>query len=332
MALLPANQRSELFEETARVKRVLPAIVEKDFWVCWVLKKLFESDLESDLVFKGGTSLSKVFGLIDRFSEDIDLVLNWQRLGYGKHGKDPWEEQPSANQQNKFNQAFNQQAQRYIETELCPTIQRLLASCPDVTPMVSQTESQVIDIRYPAAFDLAALRPEVKLEIGPLASWVPSAKHTIRPYAADAFANVFDDPDCPVVAITAERTFWEKATILHQQSHRSTPIPPGYSRHYYDMYHLARSDVKATAFSDRALLDDVVQFKKRFYRCPWARYEEAYPGTFRLVPPPEREAELASDYRAMRAMIFKTPPSWKSILNEMQKLEDEINSMKKSSL
>lgn len=73
-----------------------PAIIEKDFWVCWVLKKLFASNqLADQLVFKGGTSLSKVLQLIDRFPEDIDLVLNWQLLGYEKDGQDPWEAQPS---------------------------------------------------------------------------------------------------------------------------------------------------------------------------------------------------------------------------------------------
>ena len=90
VANLSPQQRAELFEQTASRRGFHPAIAEKDFWVCWVLKKLFESEeLATNLVFKGGTSLSKVYGLIDRFSEDIDLVLNWELLGFSNSGNDP---------------------------------------------------------------------------------------------------------------------------------------------------------------------------------------------------------------------------------------------------
>jgi hypothetical protein len=84
-----------------------------------------------------------------------------------------------------------------------------------LTATVDRTDPHVINIHYPAAFSEAYIRPEVRLEIGPLASWVPSAAHVIRPYAYDAFPAVFENPACPVIAIAAERTFWEKATILH---------------------------------------------------------------------------------------------------------------------
>ena len=110
-------------------------------------------------------------------------------------------------------------------------------------------DGQVVKIHYPAAFALSALRPEVKLEIGPLASWVPSDRFSIQPYAAETHARVFDEPACEVTAILAERTFWEKATILHQQAHRSTIMPAGYSRHYYDLFRLAGSEVKARALA-----------------------------------------------------------------------------------
>lgn len=331
VAALTDQQRSELFEQTANVKGVHPAIIEKDFWVCWVLQKLFASDrLADQLVFKGGTSLSKVYRLIDRFSEDIDLVLNWGLLGYGSGGQDPWEEQPSGSRQHKFNMEFNRRAQEYINQTLSPLLADLLASGPDITPVVSDTEEQVVDIRYPAAFDLASLRPMVKLEIGPLASWVPSTKHIIQPYAAEEFGQVFDDLNCPVVAITAERTFWEKATILHQQAHRTKPMTPGYSRHYYDVFHLAASPVKDNALRDLQLLADVVQFKQRFYRCPWAKYEDAKPSTFRLLPSLESSKELMNDYRSMHEMFFKTPPAWKEIMASLSRLESEINSISSS--
>lgn len=325
VAGLSANDRQELFSQTAANRGINPAIIEKDFWVCWVLKKLFASELSDDLVFKGGTSLSKAHRLIERFSEDIDLVLNWKLLGYGEDGTDPWEKQTSNTKQHRFNRELNEQAQEYIRDKLCPQVSGLLVSVAEVKAVVSESEAQVINIHYPAAFELDAIRPQVKLEIGPLASWVPSKQHTIRPYSAEEFPDVFEDPDCLVVAITAERTFWEKATILHQQVHRSTPMPAGYSRHYYDLFQLANSQVKANAFNDLELLKDVVRFKQQFYLCPWANYEAAIPGTFRLVPPDEINKQLTSDYVAMQAMIFGTAPNWDEIINRMSELESEIN-------
>ncbi len=142
---------------------------------------------------------------------------------------------------------------------------------------------------------------------------------------------MFEDSDCPVVAIKAERTFWEKATILHQQAHRITAMPPGLSRHDYDLHRLAGDPVKDQALGNLRLLADVVQFKQRFYRCPWARYEDAKPGTFRLMPTDAGRKELKADYGRMGAMIFATPPTWGEILDSLTDLEDQINQMARGS-
>lgn len=329
VALLPAKQRNELFEESARRRGVLPAITEKDFWVCWVLKHLFESkELSHHLVFKGGTSLSKVYKAIHRFSEDIDLILNWELLGYGKDGEDPWGDKPTASQLNKFNNEFNEKAKRYIKDSLFAQISDLLATCPTVSLEIRESDGHVIDISYPAAFEAASLRPAIMLEIGPLASWVPSERREITPFAAEDFPDVFDNPTCSVIAITAERTFWEKATILHQQAHRSTEMPKGYSRHYYDLFRLAENGVKANALANLGLLTDVVRFKERFYRSPWARYELAQPGSFVLLPSERGNDELQKDYREMQPMIFGPSPSWKEIIAGLTELEAEINAIR----
>jgi hypothetical protein len=97
---------------------------------------------------------------------------------------------------------------------------------PGLAAAIDQKDPHTVNITFPAAFQEIYVRPEVRLEIGPLASWVPSAPHTIMPYAAEDFPRVFDDSACPVTAISAERTFWEKATILHQQAQRTNAIPP----------------------------------------------------------------------------------------------------------
>jgi len=326
VALLPSNERNELFEESALRRGVLPAITEKDFWVCWVLKKLFESkELSRYLVFKGGTSLSKVYGVIDRFSEDIDLIIDWGLLGYGKDGEDPWHEKPSASKLDKFSKEFNERAKEYIRDSLFKEVSGLLAVCPSVYLEIRETDGQIIDITYPSAFKAESLRPAIMLEIGPLASWVPSIKGEITPFAAEEFPEVFQDPKCVVTTITAERTFWEKATILHQQAHRKTDMPKGYSRHYYDLFRLSASPFKDKALADLDLLTDVVRFKERFYHSSWARYDLAKPGSFRLLPTEQGDTELQKDFLAMQPMIFRSPPTWTEIISGLAKLEAEIN-------
>jgi Nucleotidyl transferase AbiEii toxin, Type IV TA system len=326
VANLPAKQRAELFRETGSRRGIGSAVAEKDFWVCWVLKRLFaDPALKEHLVFKGGTTLSKVFGIIERFSEDVDLILDWRLLGFGEGLENPYQEFGSNTKQDQFNKRFNEKAAEYIAGELLPRLCSIFAVCPQVTAAIDTRDAQTIDVAYPAAFSETYLRPNVRLEIGPLASWIPSAPHMIRPYAADLFPELFADPACPVVAVAAERTFWEKATILHQQAHRTGVMPPRYSRHYYDVHRLAQSPVKDAALHAVDLLRDVVEFKQRFYPCGWANYEQARPGTFKLMPSAPHRRDLEKDYDAMRMMIFGEVPQFTRIIEALAALEEEIN-------
>lgn len=321
VARLAEAQRRELFAEAAARLGTTPAVVEKDFWVTWVLDRLFSDPaLARVLMFKGGTSLSKAYGLIERFSEDIDLVLDWRVLV----GEDPLAEL-SRTQQERLNEAINQQAQRYLRDELLAQVNQVLEGlCQGDIPA---GEPHVIALRYPAAFPDAYLRPQILLEIGPLASWLPHESREIRPYAAEVFPGVFERGVCTVQVIKAERTFWEKATILHQEAHRpdDNPQPARYSRHYYDLARMARSPVRAAALADPRLLADVVAFKQRFYPRAWARYELARAGSLRLVPGDTVLRRVESDYRAMGNMIFGDIPSFDDILTALRELETEIN-------
>ena len=326
--LSPAEHR-ELFQETATRRGVSAAVIEKDFWVCWVLKQLFaDAVLGTRLVFKGGTSLSKVYNLIDRFSEDIDLILDWRLLGYGPDQpdqEDPYQDFTSNTQQDRFNKEVNARAARYIADTLINDLNRLFAHVADVSTTIDSDDPQTVNVTYPAAFSEEYLRPDVRLEIGPLAAWSPSGRHTIRPYAAESFPQVFDDPACPVVVMSAERSFWEKATILHQQAHRTTPMPPRYSRHYYDLHKLAGSPVRDAALRNLPLLQDVASFKRRFYPSAWASYETAWPGSLKLIPGTEHLTSLRRDYSDMAMMIFGEAPAFNLIVDSLQQLEDQIN-------
>jgi len=318
-----AKQRSELFSETAARRGMTPAIVEKDFWVTWTLDKLFaHPDLSRILMFKGGTSLSKVFGLIERFSEDIDLVLDWNILT----GEDPEASRSNAKQE-KLNKAINEKAQEYIAGEMREQVAECIGDICQCE--VDETDPHVLNIRYPGAFADEYLRPEVRLEIGPLASWLPFGEFSIRPYAAEVFPAVFSRAECRVKAIKAERTFWEKATILHHEAYRpeGNLQPPRNSRHYYDLAKMAASPVKDTALADLGLLANVVEFKERFYSRGWARYDLAKPGSLRLVPEGHVLATVMADYRDMRTMIFGDYPAIEAIMTQLQALENEINGL-----
>ncbi|MFV1922211.1 MAG: nucleotidyl transferase AbiEii/AbiGii toxin family protein [Methylotenera sp.] len=323
VAHLSQQDRSDLFAETANAMLTTPAIVEKDFWVVWVLSRVFaNAELARILKFKGGTSLSKVFGLIGRFSEDIDLILDWREVAED----DPHADR-SKSQQIRFNEATNAEAISYIDTVLLPQVQQCLGDLCSCS--IDSENKHAINIRYPAAFSDAYLRPEILLEIGPLASWLPSDVFAVQSYAAKYFKQVFEKPSCNVPTILAERTFWEKATILHQEAHREErkPMPPRYSRHYYDLARLALSNVKKMALADLEMLEAVVIFKQKFYPVAWANYALAKPPTLKLIPPDTRISEIAKDYQAMQKMIFDKPLNFEEVIENLQKLEQEINAL-----
>ncbi|MGK0256557.1 MAG: hypothetical protein ACI81I_001177, partial [Arcobacteraceae bacterium] len=298
---LSQSERNELFKETATLMKTTSAIVEKDFWVVWTLGKIFSDNrLKNILMFKGGTSLSKVFNLIGRFSEDIDLILDWNLVT----NEDPYKKRESKNKQNEFNKQLNKDATIYIENILLPIVSELVGSYCNCN--LDDKDKLSIIINYPSAFKDKALLPHILLEIGPLASWLPANTYEISPFAADKFPKLFTQPNCTVNTIVAKRTFWEKATILHQEANREKEklIPLRHSRHYYDLAMMAQSEVKTEALNDLTLLENVVEFKKIFYPSAWAKYEHAKVGTFQLLPPTFRYKELETDYKSMQNMIF----------------------------
>ncbi len=323
VARLGEKDRKELFRATAQAMEVHEAIIEKDFWVCWVLDFLFSrSQWKERLAFKGGTSLSKAYAIIERFSEDIDLILDWEVLGYSK---EPWQNR-SITQQNRFSQEANRRAACFLADHMGPDLSQQLSEQAGTRVQVRTTDQDVL-ITYPRAFSLDYILPEIRLEIGPLAAWVPNDEKQITPYAAERFPVVFSQASTGVRTILAERTFWEKATILHQEAHRTEdrPLPAKYSRHYYDVHRLCFSPVCVSALERIDLLEEVVEFKARFYHCSWAKYEEARPGSLKLLPPDYRVEDLRRDYRNMQAMLFGQVPTFEDIMRTISRLESSIN-------
>jgi hypothetical protein len=325
VANLSDEDRKTLFSQTANKILLVPAIVEIDFWVCYMLDYLFHNcSYAEHFVFKGGTSLSKGYGLIDRFSEDIDLILDWQQLGYGID--EPWQNR-SVSKQELFNNEANARAINFIENRLVPAIKGDLSKeLKGKFQLSIDTDGETIKFIYPQLFNDYSILQEIRLEIGPLAAWTPTEARNITPYAAEQYAKLFNQPSTSIKTVKPERTFWEKATILHREANRTNGnLPLRYSRHYYDLYKLSCSAVKAQALNNRELLKKVVEFKDKFYHCGFAKYGDCLTGKFKLIPSKVMLEKVSADYSRMQNMIFGEKPTIKEITEKLKQLEEEIN-------
>jgi hypothetical protein len=331
-----AAERLRVFRDSAVETSIPVAMIEKDFWVCWILWKLFEdNELKAILRFKGGTSLSKGYNLIERFSEDLDIILA-KELIVGSESLF----KPSYTQQREFSDKLSARAAQYISTTLKDKIVMLLGG-NSVTVYTDEEyakanpkhelkefDNKSLHLVYPKAAEDSYLRPDILLEIGIMSAWTPNEPREILPYIAKAFPNLEISPAI-VPTIVAKRTFWDKATILHREYYRpkNTHTPARYSRHYYDLYQMGLSFVRADALADFKLLAEVVERKDKLYHCPWAKYEEVLTGGLHLLPNENNLGLLSQDYKAMQGMIFGSIPEWNRILSSLYELEVEINGL-----
>lgn len=341
VARLPAGDRAALFGETGAGRGVADTIIEKDFWVCWCLKRIFglPKGTTATLVFKGGTSLSKAFGAIRRFSEDIDLSFNRAELGY-TGDRDPEKEAISKKQAARLIDALVGDVTRHIAEKLVPALRAAIVEQlgepvnDEWSLEIDASDTQTVNFHYPTALPaaeyegMAYITPRVKLELGARGDPWPTEVKIIRPYAADDYSDFFEDPDTSVIVLSAQRTFWEKATALHAEAHRpaESPTPQYFSRHYYDLAMLLDTDEGKAAATDFDLLAQVAQHKATFFRSGWASYDTAKTGSLRLMPDEARIKDLRADYRAMAPMMFdENAPSFDNLLAKIAALQEAIN-------
>jgi len=339
-ATLPPAERALIINEAAGRLGLVPLIVEKDFWVCWTLARIFEVEaVAPHVVFKGGTSLSKVFGAIQRFSEDIDLAVSPHALGFAAAELD---EAPSSSQRRKRVQAFEAECERRVAERFRPALEAAIATRLGASPHRSGWLRYEVDamagtpnllFMYPSVLAQAGgyIAKQVKLEFGALTDQQPTGGHTVEALLAQTpgvnLMSLYDDLRADVVALEITRTFWEKATILHAEHHRppELPIRDRVARHYADFEALRRHPSRAEALARLDLLEDVVRHKSRFFASGWTHYETARPGMFRLVPPPARHAALARDHATMTPMFIGMPIEFDVMLQRLQAAERQLN-------
>jgi len=335
-ATLPAADRELFFRQYQQVRGIDPVIAEKDFWVCWLLGRIFEEPKLADTcVFKGGTSLSKVFNAIERFSEDIDLAIVPASLGWNESDLD---EAPSPTKREKrmaqLEAACAQAVQDIWKPLLEQAAQAVLGRPPDQAAWLSYKfdetgQSPVLLFAYPRALPRGVpyIAREVKIEFGSLTDQRPIGRHSIKAFVDELAAGAFTDLGAQVVALELERTFWEKATILHADFHRPTdrPMRDRHARHYADFAALWKHEPAKAARSRLDLLERVRLHKSRFFSSSWAHYATAVPGTLRLVPPAHRIEGLRTDYEAMRQMFLNDPLPFEEVLAILNEAETALN-------
>jgi hypothetical protein len=338
-ANLPADEQAIYFQQTAEKMDLPGHLVEKDFWVCFTLQTLFSlEDFKDHLTFKGGTSLSKVYKVIDRFSEDIDFAVQRDWLGFGGDNA-PDAIGISGEQRNKRLQLLSKACLNKIRDELVPSLDTALAGILkrdgwSLEFNENERNNQQIYFKYPQS----RLTPEssynppfVRVELTARTDNHPAETATIFPYVAEQIDSSIGKPEVLVNVLKPERTFWEKATILHQFHFQTNPekIAPGFLRHYYDVSHLDSKGYSNSAIEQIELLPEVADHKNTYYRQAWARYDLARNHrTFELIPHDNIVSTIKADYEEMQEMMFgDTPLAFDAILQQLHELKQKINSL-----
>ncbi|WP_295453836.1 nucleotidyl transferase AbiEii/AbiGii toxin family protein [uncultured Pseudophaeobacter sp.] len=326
------EQRDEAFQEAAAQLGMSKAIIEKDFWVCWSLKQLFALPSFGDhMIFKGGTSLSKAYDVIHRFSEDVDLSLDRAQLGF-EDDRDPENPELSGGKRKSLLQELQEVAEAEVSGPLMAETKAAFDADLDqgFSLTVDPGDAQTLLFAYPSLSDSVGgyVKPIVRFEFGARGVHLPAEVREISPYVHQAFPDLLGSGGVDVKVLGVERTFWEKATILHMLYHQdpTKPLADRMSRHYYDMAQLIGHEAKGRAVGSLDLLEQVAHHKSVFFKAAWANYEDAKPGSLRLMPNAELAVALRRDYSGMREMIIGDAPGFDDILGAIEAFEAEINS------
>jgi Nucleotidyl transferase AbiEii toxin, Type IV TA system len=334
---LPAVDRQDIFEVEAARLETLARYVEKDFWVCCILDILYNGlpQERPRILFKGGTSLSKVYGLIDRFSEDVDFTIFAEDLGF------PGEmELAAANlsgkKQKKLAEEIVSKTGDYISQQLKEAVEKvvvdLFADCSVVVDPAVKDRSTLL-FSYPSLFTQDAgayVQPKVKLEGGGRSAVDPHEVHSIKPLIADTLVD-WDFYVPNIITIDAQRTFWDKVFILHglycgyRDEDRLPSDQQRLSRHYYDVAKIYDSEIGKLAIANYDLREKVRQHKLNFFNAAWKKFDEALPGSLFVMPTGELLRVVQRDYLAMQEMMTGDVPDFKAIVSSLAEMESLAN-------
>ena len=322
---LSLERRRSFLDEAGIALKRSPMILEKDIWVCWALEVLFSLE-QPAMVFKGGTSLSKVYKAIKRFSEDLDITFDHRSSGDAL--LDPIG--ASGNQRQKFAERMKQYTAETVTTIIKPHFEQA-ASGVDVTEIeIAGDEQEQLLVSFESIFPNNYVLPRIKLEFGAKNAIDPHEQHIIEPDVLNwQPASRLEFPRATVSVLSAERTFWEKATLAHAEVTRRNHNEnvERYSRHWYDLAQLVDCGIADRALEDIQIRDSVIETKSALFGVAGVDYSLVARGECCLIDE-ALSAELARDYAEMReaSMFDGEPPIWSEIANKIKTLETRINS------
>ena len=329
---LSANEQLEVLKLASQSSEQKPSLLEKDIWVTWCLEVLFGSPIGAPLVFKGGTSLSKAYRVIRRFSEDVDLTYDIRKLAPDLVGEAPDALPPSRSQERKWSKGIRQRLSAWVSEEAYPFLSEAVAKVePECKICVKDA---AILIRYPSRVPfLDYIKTEIKLEFGARSTGRPCLLRDVECDIAQHVKDISFPTSTPRV-MTVERTFWEKATAAHVYCKQESLRGKRYARHWYDITRLVASGHAEAALKDRLVAKAVADHKSLFFREKDAsgkliNYHEAISGGLQLVPKGQARVALANDYDNMihSGMLMDTAESFDSLMMVCNQLEEEERSM-----
>jgi hypothetical protein len=331
---LSKKERNEILTSLSPVIGLTSELIEKDIWICWSLEKLFSMPNQIPMAFKGGTTLSKIYNVIQRFSEDIDITIDYKGL---KPEIDPFDRQLSKTAQKKLGAALKASVKKYVKEIVYPHYEDIFTKEIENEQgkiILEDQEDNVVNIKiqYPSALEEnndTYIQNIVLLEFGGRNTTEPSENHSVEPIISKNIPNLLF-PSAVAKVLSPIRTFWEKVTLIHVECNKNNMKAnvDRLSRHWYDLSRLSQHAIGKKAIKDTTMLENVVNHKKIFFNSSHANYDACLNKKIKLIPENYLLNQLELDFNEMKKakMFYGEQPSFQEILNKLHILEDELNS------
>ena len=323
---LPNDAQLALINSAESSLGLVNTVIEKDIWLCKILEVLFS--MPQTMVFKGGTSLSKAYGLINRFSEDVDITIDYRNFR-----REIDLRSMCRSQLKKVSRELKNELAKFINDTVYPyLVKQFQLNFPDKKfGIIINEDGERLHFHYPTVLNssLGYLRDHILLEFGIRNEVEPQEAKAISPYLASEVEQELIFPTPTISTLSPLRTFWEKATLMHVECHRNrlAQSPDRLSRHWYDLYLLCQTWVGKQAVENKTILEKVINHKKAFYNAGYANYDKCLQGEFKLIPATVSLEGLKTDYKEMcdAGMFLKKAPTFSAIIETLHKFEKHIN-------
>ena len=308
--------------------------IEKDWWVTVTLRALFQTDCRDSLIFKGGTSLSKGFNIIERFSEDIDLAISHSFFGIEKTGR---------SQREKLRKLSREYIHETLSAQLDARLKEMGVSGYTIEnvsqvkdkdgewrPIDSDKDPTVILLHYSSIHDdtISYIRPHVKIEISCLSMDEPTELRHIRSLIGESFDSEDTDAESLVRTVVPTRTFLEKLFLLAEEFQKEKPRSVRMSRHLYDLEKLMDTEYGKEALSNRNLYDAIVEHRKTYYALKYVNYDSHTPSTINFTIPESAVEAWQDDYADMRRFfIYGESLEFDALMHKIRELQERVRIM-----